>query len=294
VIDPGTALVVSRFAFDAAALFLWGSSAYLLSIRSRELREWLWQRLARLRWGVVGVATIVTLVRLPLRTADMAGGWSTALDPTLLSLVAMQTTIGIAWICQIAAVILLLATSIPKSRHRQSMAALSSALMLGSLTVSGHAAIHAGWGGWLHRGNDWLHLLAAGFWFGALAPVVLLLSRLRQVRGRRSAAMALARFSSIGHVAVALVLLSGMVNTGLILEGWPGDWSMTYLRLLGAKIALVGIMVLVALYNRYRLVPRLASASDSLIRLKHATLLELVLAVTVIALVAAFGMMPPR
>ncbi|MDF3917870.1 copper homeostasis membrane protein CopD [Salinicola salarius] len=294
MIDSGTALVVSRFAFDAAALFLWGSSTYLLSIRSRELRGWLWGRLAALRWSAIGVATVVTLASLPLRTADMAGAWSATRDAELLWRVATQTTIGAAWLCQTTAVALLLAASVPKSRRRLPAVALSSALMLGSLTISGHAAMHAGELGWLHRGNDWLHLLAGGFWIGALPAVVLLLGRLGKSNAKRSAVMALARFSNLGHVAVAVVLLSGVINTGLIVGGWPNDWSMTYQRLLGTKIALVLIMVLVALYNRYRLVPRLTIAPDALIRLKRATLLELTLATAIIVLVAAFGMMQPR
>ncbi|WP_157959070.1 copper homeostasis membrane protein CopD [Salinicola endophyticus] len=292
--EPGTALLMSRFAFDAAALFLWGSSAYLLSMPPSELRDWLWQRLSGARWCAIGTATVVTLASLPLRTAELSGSWSAMRDTALLARVATQTTLGSAWLCQMIAVALLLATSLPPRRCRAPAVALSSALMLGSLTLSGHAAMHAGALGWLHQGNDWLHLLAGGFWFGALLPVLLLLGQLGTRGAQRPAALALTRFSQWGHVAVAMVLLSGAVNTGLIVGDWPDDWSMTYQRLLGIKVALVLVMVLVALYNRYRLVPRLAATPGALIRLKRATLLELTVATAVIALVAAFGMMQPR
>ena len=74
--------------------------------------------------------------------------------------------------------------------------------------------------------------------------------------------MALRRFSAVGHGAVAVVIVTGIVNTGLILGHWPSDWNSPYQALLMIKIALVIAMALLALLNRYAVVPRLATHVD--------------------------------
>ncbi|MVY95574.1 hypothetical protein GP918_28935, partial [Enterobacteriaceae bacterium 8376wD7] len=70
----------------------------------------------------------------------------------------------------------------------------------------------------------------------------------------------MARFSRYGHLAVAGTLASGAINALLIQGGLIGasPWG----RLLLIKCALVAGMVVIALVNRYVLVPRM-SASGS-------------------------------
>lgn len=63
------------------------------------------------------------------------------------------------------------------------------------------------------------------------------------------------RFSRVGHYAVAGVLLTGTINSLLIL-GVHIPWQAGYVQLLLFKCALVALMVAIALANRYFLVPR--------------------------------------
>jgi putative copper resistance protein D len=171
--------------------------------------------------------------------------------------------------------------------------ASASALVLASLAVTGHAAMNAGWLGIVHQANDVVHLLAGGAWIGALLPVLLILRHLKDPQRGRQARTALIRFSTAGHVAVALVILSGVANMLLILGGLPTDWTFIYQRLLAIKIGLVAAMAAIALVNRYVFVPRMSRSAGSPRALACGTVAEIVLALAVVGLVACFGMLEP-
>lgn len=122
----------------------------------------------------------------------------------------------------------------------------------------GHAAMHQGALGVLHRANHALHLLAAGYWFGSLLPLLVCLRYLQQPQWRRDAITTLIRFSRWGHLAVAAVIVTGAVNSLIILGSWPLNVASPYQRLLLFKTALVALMVMVALANRYAIVPAMS------------------------------------
>ena len=101
------------------------------------------------------------------------------------------------------------------------------------------------------------------------------------------------RYSTMGHVAVFAVLVSGVVNSALILGPQILDVASTYQQLLLVKVAAVAVMVGVALFNRYVLVPRLRQPGNALSGLRTGTVIEIVTALAVIALVAWFGTIEP-
>ena len=143
-------------------------------------------------------------------------------------------------------------------RPRAQALALCSALLLVSLAFIGHAAMHEGTLGALHRANHAVHLLAAGYWFGSLAPLLVCLRYLQPPQWRSDAITTLIRFSRWGHLAVAAVIVTGIVNSLIILGGWPLNLGSPYQRLLLIKTALVALMVMVALANRYAIVPAMS------------------------------------
>jgi putative copper resistance protein D len=228
---------------------------------------------------------------LPLRAATIGDGWSDAFAPSMLGGVLFETDVGTAWILQACAVVLLaLATTLPESMI-QRVQALCAAMMLLTLTFSGHAAMNGGWLRVLHRVNDAAHLLSGGAWLGALVPVLLIVAMLGTERSA-DAKLALMRFSTAGHVAVALVILTGIVNTMLIVGTVPIDWSFDYQLLLSIKVSLVGVMVAIAIVNRYLFVPRLGR-NPSLRALKGCIIAEICLGPVVVGLVAWFGTLRP-
>jgi len=146
----------------------------------------------------------------------------------------------------------------------------------------------------VHRANDILHVLAGGGWLGALLPLIPILKLLGRPEYRTGAQVALRRFSNAGHAAVALVILSGIVSTLLILKRLPTDWSSPYQKLLAIKIALVAIMTVLAIINRYVFVPWIGrKPARALLALRLGSISEIVIGIIVIALVAVFGMMEP-
>lgn len=288
------ALFACRFAFAAAALFLWGASAYLATLVPSDLRTALWSQLAVPRRIAVAGLAVATVASLPVRTALVADGWASAADPAMLWALASHTNVGTAWLVQAATTLLLLAVPLlPLARRIPATAALA-AVLLASLAISGHAAMNPGPMGMLHRAMATLHVLAAGAWLGALPPVLLILRRLRAEGPTRATVVALTRFSIAGHVAVALVVLTGVANTLLIIGGLPTDLAVPYQRLLVLKIGLVAAMIAIALANRYVLVPRLRVRRGVARAIAAGTLAEIALGAGVIALVAWFGMTDPE
>jgi putative copper resistance protein D len=98
------------------------------------------------------------------------------------------------------------------------MVFLLSAGSLVSLVFVGHAAMDEGWLGDLHEANDAVHILAASGWIGCLIALVSYLDMLDDPELRHRACAALIRFSTVGHVAVTLMLPTGVVNTYLVLS----------------------------------------------------------------------------
>ena len=287
------ALALCRLGQDAAALMLWGASAYLLALVPRDLGREVAARLRGWAAAASAVAILTTVARLPAEAAAIGAGWADATDAAMLRAVAVGTSAGEAWQVQIiAAAILPVAWRVP-ARARLALLAVASALMLAASSLTGHAVMQEGAIGALHRANEVVHVLAAGAWLGALGPVLVVLERLRSAETRRDATLALRRFSRAGHVAVALVLLSGALNVALTIGRWPSDLASPYVVLLDLKIACVAGMVGLALLNRYVFVPRLGRDATAVQALRRGTLAELPLGFAAIALVAMFGLLDP-
>lgn len=290
--SPDVALAICRFVFDSTILSLWGASAYLWIVADAGLKQRLWQQMRGLRDSALLLVVAATFALLPLRTAMLGEGWSDALDIGMLHSVLFDTNIGLAWLIQVVAACLLMAVML-LARQWIAGTAIMSAVLLASLVITGHAAMHDGVTGLLHQANSVLHLLAAGAWVGALIPVVWLLPRLRDKDAAIVATPALIRFSTAGHLAVLLVVATGIINTGFILGKLPLDWTYDYQRLLTFKIALVIVMIVLAIINRYVFVPRLRQRQGMAQALVTGTIAEIVLSLAVIMLVAMFGMMQP-
>lgn len=306
MMEPDAALIVCRFIVYSAALFVWGASAYLWALVPQALSAAVGRKLFRPQWIAAALLLTVTLAMLPLRAATIGDGWADAVSWDMVNSVLFDTTVGMQLQAQIFMSCLVMAAVLSPARHRQRNTAAASALVLASFSIIGHAAMDDGWLKIFHSANDILHLLAGGAWVGALLPVILILSHDYahdyapdyapdydgEMRGEAN--LALRRFSRAGHLAVAVVLATGAANTLMIVHGLPVQWAMPYQLLLTVKIVLVGVMVTLAIINRYVFVPRMANKDDrGLSALRRGTIAEIVLALVVVALVAVFGMLQP-
>lgn len=292
--DPTTALELCRFLHDASLMLLWGGSAYLSLLVPKALADEVWRRLAAIFLLAAVIAGLTAVLSLPATTANIGNGWSDALDAGMVHDVLFETTVGTAWQAQaLATVILLCAFLLPKAWRRHGVA-FGSGLGLAALTLTGHASMLEGTLRLAHRLNDILHVLAGGGWLGALVPLIPILRLLGRPEYKGNAQLALRRFSTAGHWAVTLVILSGVINTVLILKRLPTDWSSPYQRLLAMKIAMVAGMTLLAIVNRYVFVPWIGrKPSRALQALRLGSIAEIIIGIVVIGLVAVFGMMEP-
>lgn len=292
--SPDAALGLCRFLHDASAMLLWGASAYLWTLVPRNLATDIGWRLRSFTILAIVVAEATTVTMLPLEAAIIGEGWSDAIDPSTIGAVLFETTVGRAWLIQAAAAAILTATLAIPRRSRQPAIALASGLLLATVASTGHAVMQAGWEGIAHRLNDTIHVLSAGAWLGALLPLLPILAVLKNPENRFEAGVALKRFSTVGHVVVALALVSGVVNTALVLGRWPTDWSSPYQAMLAFKIALVAAMVGFAAFNRYVLVPGIAQRGSTAVQgIVRGTIAEIAIGIAVVGLVSVFGMLEP-
>jgi len=186
------------------------------------------------------------------------------------------------------------------SRGLRAVTVILAAALVGALAWSGHAIGGQGIEGILHPAADVLHLIAAAAWVGMLLPLVVLLGGTGDdAQSLAIARIAVARFSTVGIVAVGTLLATGSVNTWYLAGSIAALSGSEYGRLLLAKIALFLVMVAIAAVNRFRLTPRIvpdgdpAGAQRALRRLRGNAVIEVTGGAMVICIVAALGILPP-
>ena len=102
-----------------------------------------------------------------------------------------------------------------------------------------------------------VHLVGAALWIGALAALALLVTRVGT-----DLSASVARYSVVAGWCFAAVGVSGLVNGLLRTGGWY-DLTTTYGVLLLTKAALFGVLGLLGLAHRRRVLPRLAGGAGS-------------------------------
>ena len=103
-------------------------------------------------------------------------------------------------------------------------------------------------------GTDILHVLAGSIWLGGLVGIALTLPALA---GRQDdAAQTLARFSMAAAGVLVALTGTGLVLAWRILASWENLFGSTYGRILLVKVAVVLVVVTVAGWNRFVLLPR--------------------------------------
>jgi putative copper resistance protein D len=300
-------LIVSRLLQFAAVIVVFGCGAFRLYGLAFDATTtsanglvafdaWFW------RVTIVGaiVALLSGLSLLLAVTANMAGSAAAALDPATISTVLFDTSFGRVWCWRLLfAFLLIVACLAPLARRRISAILVLSLLLLVSLGWVGHAVEGQGVARLVHQINQMVHLLAAGLWLGGLVPLTWLLGRARSPSGAAWISVArdvVPRFSQMGYAAVALLAATGAVNTLLLVGSVEALTGTPYGRLLSLKILLFLVMVVLALINRFRLLPRLRrelSSSTPVAALARSVLFEQVLGFAVLAVVSVLGTWPP-
>ena len=289
-----TLFVLCRFLHFWAVMLMFGISIFTALLAPDRFSLILKNRLSPLLIFSTSLGLISAVGLLAVQAGMMGNGWADTYRMTVWWSV-FGTRFGQVWQWHLGLSILIMwIVLLGSTRSNYRLIAGCSTLLLASLAFTGHAAMHAGLVGWIHQTNQIIHLLSAGYWLGCLPALLICLAYTHNNDVKREAITTLIRFSSWGHLAVALVLASGVINSIIILGDTALTLTSTYQILLLCKVILVMFMIIVALINRYIIVPLLrqlpAKAHYWLVINSY---VEIILGAAVLLLVSIFATMAP-
>jgi len=295
VTDP---LILFRAVHIAATVLVCGTVVFMVLIGEPALAgnpnmAGLRRTYNRTIWAALAVAVLAEIGWLVWLSADiygapvlavcLHGGVWTVLTDTRFGQVC---TVRLALAAGLAALVLW-----PATRLLQIAAAAG---LIALMALIGHAGATPGTAGDIHLASDIVHLLAAGAWLGSLPALAMLLALARR-SGPAIQAIATRttrRFSLLGIICVAALMVSGIVNSWNLLGG-PRDLLTTdYGRLVLLKIGLFIAMIGIAAVNRFHFTPQLP-ADAALRALCRNSLAESGLGLCVLLFVGALGTLSP-
>ena len=295
------ALIAFRFGIYLAIGVLFGLSTFgysSLRMGARDdalaLRGWL------MASGMAGL--LLSVCWLVVLASSMADESPWPVDRAAIGALLLAGGIGTAW--KIRMIALLLAMLAAIRNKSLPFVVLASSVALATLAWTGHGSVDEGPIGWIHLGADILHLIASAAWVGALLGLVLLVMRpLSRVDSEQLdlTHRALHGFGAIGTIVVATLVVTGLVNSWLMVgvANVPGLPTTLYGQLLIAKLGLFTAMLALAALNQFRLTPSFeksianADHRGALTALRRSLAVETALVVGILGLVAWLGTLAP-
>jgi copper resistance protein D len=316
LIDP---LVIVRVVHFASCMLVAGATVFSILIA-----EPVWQRantgldnhrtlIARFVWPGLALTIASGVAHLVLVAGDITGeSWTDVIDDRMAWTVLTDTQFGLVSQLRLFLALVLACLLLLSGLHQDHLAnwlriltAIVAVQLLGSLAWTGHATGASGVGAATHLTADVLHIVSAGVWVGGLTPLAFYMWRAARPAHHRYLAVSgpvLRRFSNLGVISVAALLVSGLINTWFLTSHFRGLIDTRYGQLLQIKIALFLAMLGLAAVNRLRLLPRLAHTEGppnqprnmvGLRQLRRNTTLEIALGLAVLFVVGLLGVTPP-
>lgn len=272
-------------------MLLFGASFFLVLFVQEDFRKKLAAQMQLLLICSVLISFISAIMLFAFEAGLMGNGWSDVTNiPTWM--LVFGTHFGTVWQWELGFAFLSCLALCLRNNRNSVLLIMASAQLMG-LGFIGHAATHQGWLGGLQHANAAIHLLSAAYWFGCLIPLFLCSRLFYETEQSHDARFAMKQFSQYGHLVVCLVIITGIIN-GLLIIPTPYHWGALYLKLLTVKIFFVLGMLLIALYNRYILVPKIARGSaPSRKKFIYLIWVEWFLSLVVLLLVSLFATLAP-
>lgn len=301
------AVIVLRLMQYAGAMVLMGSSLFFVyalpASGDGSAAEARWARPLLIGAGLL--VAVAAIFGIGAQSSVLAGSISDGLKTETLTAVVAGMNLGKAAVVRASVAILAVfgLLFLKPGRPAWIIAALLGAIATASLAWMGHGAATEGPLGRLHLGSDVLHALAAAVWIGALTGFFGLLAVASTTPATSQALhRALHGFSGIGSALVAVLVLTGLINSWVLVgpEHLSNLLTTAYGRLLSLKLIVFLAMLALAAANRFRHTPALGrvlsadlSPDLALRTLRRSVILETALGLAVLALVAWFGTLPP-
>lgn len=254
-----------------------------------------------------GAAIILSLLGFLALVAQMMGTSIADIDWQTSRSIIIETPIGAAWVVRMVALVacLLAAVLIKRSDETRFATVLgTSAVALATLVWTGHAGATQSMVGSIHKASDMLHMIAAAIWLGGIAAFLFML-RIPDdgLWGDRLTVShrALDSFARTGTTCVAVIIVTGLINSQILvgISNITALFDSLYGWLLIVKLLLVGMMLLLAAHNRWRLTPDLALAlaegdpAKAVSALRASILIEATAGFAILAAVAWLGTLEP-
>ena len=228
-----------------------------------------------------------------LIAGQMSGNWRGSIDPATLELVASETRFGQIAVVRAVAMAALLAACIGDMTAHRKAVPLLAGLLLVLLAPISHAAAADADIAIAGVTTDAAHLLTAGFWLGGL--VILAMLVIHSWADRAALIAALRLFSFWGSLAVAVLVITGVINAVSIVPVSAASLHDAYFNLLVVKVALAGAMIALAVLNRWRFAPALEHGRRGAMRhLTGSIGIEIALGIAVVGIAAFLGLMGPH
>ena len=302
--------VVARWLHLTCSLGLVGLvTALLLAGRADRPTARAWE--SRMIRGARALAVLVLITGvavLAFQAAVVTGRPRAALDLGEWVRLLGRSQFGTVWLVRHGIVLLLAAFLLLREREQSAAdrlafrleAGLLAAVAAAAMAWAGHAAAVEP-GGLTAALLDVVHLLAAGAWFGALAPLALLMREACADGGqdaRPFAVVAVRTFSRLALVVITLVVLTGVANTWFQVGGIPALVGTRYGWLLLLKVCLLIPILILAQHNRRHLLPRLSDDGDTIgrpamSRLGRFIAAEAGLALLILLITTGLSLSPP-
>ncbi|MDO9456452.1 copper resistance protein CopC [Nocardioides sp.] len=198
-----------------------------------------------------GVALVGWLLALPVTASYQVGG-----GVTWSALAATEYVVAAAVAVGLVVALVLLGSGAP-GRRRGWVALAAAVVATTAPALTGHT--RAATPEVLAVAADLVHLLAGSVWLGGLVGLGLVLADLS---GRGTmAGEVLARFSGVAAGILAVLVVTGSLLAWRVLGSWSGLVDTTYGKLLLVKIGAALVVIAIAAFNRFRLLPRLQAAA---------------------------------
>lgn len=227
------------------------------------LQPLLLRRLSLLFAATLGLLTLSSVAILFARSVAISGEAFPQVAG-VVPLVLQETDFGKVWLARAAAVLLMWLLWISlgvRKRWPVWVLAVLVGVVAFSRSATGHAGDHGDfhWPVWI----DWLHLISAGLWGGAIVMFVLAVRPvLRQYpQPKDCAATIVRRYSMLAAAGLALAAATGICNAWQRIGAWQPLWTTRYGLILDAKLVLVIAMAILGATNRFRHVPAVFAAA---------------------------------
>ncbi|HYH51516.1 MAG TPA: copper resistance protein CopC [Acidimicrobiia bacterium] len=309
---------VVRFAWYSALLaviglvvvrrYVWVPAAHAAGLADSDATARVTRRFTRVLPWAWGALLAAWLGRLVFQTASISGlSLRESARPDILGDV-LATSFGESWLAGLGFT-LLAGLAVAGLTRRGSLFGVRSETWLSVLAgaAAGLALAVANMGHARTEANPTLgvpsvavHLLAVAVWVGGLAALVVLAAAAWSAVPRPDrnalAGRLVARFSRLALGAVAVLVVTGTVNSILDLATVTDLWRTTYGRVLSAKILLLAVALLFGAWH-LRVTPRRLAAADpagaASRAFRRSSVLELVVLASVVGFASALVALVP-